>query len=127
MTREEKLKKFQKILKTIRFIIGMNCEEFGRMLGVTKQTISNYELERTKISKLFYIAARGVIDQINDPMINDLLEVTIDHPEKYDDSENITFTIDLFAKAIHGGADRKVISYSKMKYEKTNWIEEIRK
>ena len=119
-----KLEKLQKILKTIRFILEMNCEEFGSLLGVTKQTISNYETGKTKMPKIFYIAVRAVIDQLNDPMINDLLEVTIDHPEKYDDAENIAFTIDLFAKAIHGGANRKIISYSKMEYKRTDWLRE---
>ena len=85
---ENKLDRFQSILRTIRFILNITCKE------------------------------------INDPMINDLIEVTVDNPNKYDDSENIAFTIDLFAKAIHGGANRKIISYSKMEYKRTDWLRE---
>lgn len=122
---ENKLDKFQSILRTIRFILNITCKEFGDMIGVTKQTISNYEQGSNKISKIFYIAVRSILDDINDPMINDLIEVTVDNPNKYDDSENIAFTIDLFAKAIHGGANRKIISYSKMEYYKrTDWLRE---
>lgn len=121
---KNKLEKFQTILKTIRFILGMSCQEFGDMLGITKQTVSNYEMGKVKISKITYIGIRTLLDEINDLMINDLIEVTIDNPNKYDDSENIAFTIDLFAKAIHGGANRKIISYSKMEYKRTDWLRE---
>lgn len=75
------------------------------------------------LNKLFQ-TMNGVLDKINDPMINDLIEVVVDNPEKYD-IENITFTIDLFAKAICNGAKRELIRYIPIEYTKCDWLNEV--
>ena len=59
MTKNERL---QHHLKTIRMLLGKTTEEFGNAIGVTKQTVSNYEKNEVKISSMAYIAVRTMID-----------------------------------------------------------------
>lgn len=60
MTDEEKL---QKYLPLIRNAAGWTAEELGQKIGVTKQTISNIENNKTKLSKTQYLAIQMVISQ----------------------------------------------------------------
>lgn len=60
MTDEEKL---QKHLIIIRKAAGWTTEELGQKIGVTKQTISNLENMKTKMSKTQYLAIQMVISQ----------------------------------------------------------------
>ena len=60
MTDEEKL---QKYLPLIRNAAGWTAEELGNKIGVTKQTISNLENQRTRMSKTQYLAIQMVISQ----------------------------------------------------------------
>lgn len=52
----------QNNLALIRKAGGWSAEEFGDMIGVTKQTISNLENKKTPMSKTQYIAIRSVLD-----------------------------------------------------------------
>ena len=60
MTDEEKL---QKYLPLIRDAAGWTAEDLGNKIGVTKQTISNLEKQKTKMSKTQYLAIQMVISQ----------------------------------------------------------------
>ena len=60
MTDEEKL---QKHLTLIRKAAGWTTEELGQKIGVTKQTISNLENMKSKMSKTQYLAIQMVISQ----------------------------------------------------------------
>lgn len=60
VTDEEKL---QKYLSLIRNAAGWTAEELGTKIGVTKQTISNLENQKTKMSKIQYLAIQMVISQ----------------------------------------------------------------
>jgi DNA-binding XRE family transcriptional regulator len=60
VTDEEKL---QKYLPLIRNAAGWTAEELGNKIGVTKQTISNLETMKTKMSKTQYLAIQMVISQ----------------------------------------------------------------
>lgn len=60
MTDEEKL---QKYLPLIRSTAGWTAEELGNKIGVTKQTISNLENQKTRMSKIQYLAIQMVISQ----------------------------------------------------------------
>lgn len=60
MTDEEKL---QKYLPLIRNAAGWTAEDLGNKIGVTKQTISNLENQKTRISKTQYLAIQMVISQ----------------------------------------------------------------
>jgi len=59
---EAEIEKLQNSLLLIRKAGGWSAEEFGDMIGVTKQTISNLENKKTKMTKTQYIAIRAVLD-----------------------------------------------------------------
>ena len=59
---EGEIAKLQDNLLLIRKAGGWSAEEFGDMIGVTKQTISNLENKKTLMSKTQYIAIRAVLD-----------------------------------------------------------------
>lgn len=59
---ETEINKLQENLQLIRKAGGWSAEEFGDMIGVTKQTIRNLENKKTIMSKTQYIAIRAVLD-----------------------------------------------------------------
>lgn len=89
----EEIKRMQNNLLLIRRTVGWTAEEFGNQIGVTRQTINNIESGRNKLTKTQYIAMRSVLDaeMIRHPegteMLAILLDVLVDHPEKYSDKE----------------------------------------
>lgn len=60
--RRKQIKRLQDNLSSIRKIAGWSAEVFGKKLGVTKQTISNLENQKTPMSFIQYIAIRSVLD-----------------------------------------------------------------
>ncbi|WP_314087908.1 helix-turn-helix transcriptional regulator [Lactococcus chungangensis] len=60
--RRKQIKRLQDNLSSIRKIAGWSAEVFGEKLGVTKQTISNLENQKTPMSFIQYIAIRSVLD-----------------------------------------------------------------
>ena len=59
-------------------LIGWSAEEFGEMIGVTKQTIRNLEKKTTEMSKIQYIAIRAVLDyEIADRPDDKVLATTV--------------------------------------------------
>lgn len=89
------IERFQNNLLLIRRAAGWTAEEFGNKIGVTRQTINNLERKGTAITmnKTVYIAMRAVLeDEIrNNPddtqMLNDILEIFVDHPNQYEESK----------------------------------------
>ncbi len=59
---EREIERLTQNLPAIRKIAGWSSEELGEFIGVTKQTISNIETRKTKMSKTQYIAIRTIID-----------------------------------------------------------------
>lgn len=111
--------RMQENLLLIRRTVGWTAEEFGDRIGVTRQTINNIEFGRNKLSKTQYIAMRSILDaeMAQSPedtaMLRLLLDVLVDHPEKYGDAERA----DIFAKAnlmapaiLAGSATRETVS-----------------
>ena len=60
--REIQIKKLQQNLSSIRKISGWTAEVLGEKIGVTKQTISNLENQKTPMNFTQYIAIRSIID-----------------------------------------------------------------
>ena len=60
--REIQIKRLQQNLSPIRKISGWTAEVLGDKIGVTKQTISNLENNKTLMSFTQYIAIRSVLD-----------------------------------------------------------------
>lgn len=85
----DEIARMQKHLLLIRRTVGWTAEEFGEKIGVTRQTINNIEAGRNKLTKTQYIAMRSVLDaeMAQSPedteMLRVLLDVFVDHPEKY--------------------------------------------
>ena len=62
MTYEEKIKIMQHNLKYIRSILGLTEQDLGNMIGLTRQTISNIEYNKSKLSKVQYLAIMYVLE-----------------------------------------------------------------
>lgn len=60
--KEKSIRRLQKNLGAIRKIIGWTAQELADMLDITKQTMSNLETGRTKMSFVQYLAIRSLID-----------------------------------------------------------------
>ena len=56
------IKKLQVNLSSIRKIAGWTAQDLGKKIGVTKQTISNLENQKTEMTVTQYIAIRTVLD-----------------------------------------------------------------
>lgn len=115
----DEIQRMQKNLLLIRRAIGWTAIEFGERIGVTRQTINNIENGRNKLTKTQYLAMRSVIDAecIKNPeetkMVIALLDMLVDHPEKYPEEE----TKELVSKAnlispsiLAGTATRQTVS-----------------
>ena len=111
--------RMQENLLLIRRTVGWTAEEFGDRIGVTRQTINNIEFGRNKLSKTQYIAMRSVLDaeMAQSPedtaMLRLLLDVLVDHPEKYGETErdNILSKANVMAPSIlAGSATRETVS-----------------
>lgn len=61
-TDNRQIEKLQTNLSSLRKIAGWTAEDLGNELDVTKQTISNIETGKTKMSRVQYIAIRAVLD-----------------------------------------------------------------
>lgn len=74
----KEIKNLQNNLQLIRQAGGWSAEEFGEMIGVTKQTIRNLEKKTTEMSKTQYIAIRAVLDyEIADRPDDKVLATTV--------------------------------------------------
>lgn len=111
--------RMQENLLLIRRTVGWTAEEFGDRIGVTRQTINNIEFGRNKLSKTQYIAMRSVLDAEmaqfpeDTAMLRLLLDVLVDHPEKYGEDEraDVLSKANLMAPAIlAGSATRETVS-----------------
>ena len=87
----------QNNLKAIREILNWTIPDLSNLIGVTKQTIRNLETQKSRLTKLHYIALRTVIDfEIENLKTTDqdranraeLLLNFFDESEKYAASEN---------------------------------------
>lgn len=85
----EEIQRMQDNLLLIRRTVGWTAEEFGDQIGVTRQTINNIESGRNKLTKTQYIVMKSVIEaeMVKHPdeteMLRSLLDMLVDHPEKY--------------------------------------------
>lgn len=82
----------QKNLSAIRKVAGWTSEQLGEKIGVTKQTISNLENEKTQMTLIQYIALRSIIDfeiQTNKDnlVLPQVVEVLLNNYEEYTEKE----------------------------------------
>lgn len=110
---EREIEKLTQSLPSIRKIAGWSSEELGELIGVTKQTISNIETRKSKMSKTQYIAIRTIIDyEIAEHPENELLgkvvAILLDSEDTPEDKQKAKATIEMLDKtsksAISSGA-----------------------
>lgn len=105
------IKKLQINLNAIRKIAGWTAQELGNKIGVTKQTISNLENQKTEMTLTQYIAIRAVLDyEIESNKSNEILpqvvHVLLDVPDNEINTEErkrIDHAITTLAAASAGG------------------------
>lgn len=102
--------RLQKNLSSIRKIAGWTAEQLGEKIGVTKQTISNLENEKTPMTLTQYIAIRTIIDyEIQSNEENEILpkvvEVLLDKEDEYsaEEYDQISKNINTIASTAAGG------------------------
>ena len=59
---QKHIRRLQDNLASIRKIAGWTAEQLGEKIGVTKQTISNLENNKSPMNLTQYIAIRSVLD-----------------------------------------------------------------
>lgn len=108
---ENDIKKLQVNLSTIRKIAGWTAQDIGKKIGVTKQTISNLENQKTEMTLTQYIAIRTVIDyEIENNKSNEVLpqvvHILLDLPDdelNEEDHKKINQAVTTLAAASVGG------------------------
>lgn len=60
--RQRMVDAMQSSLKQIRQVLGFGVQEFGDLIGLTRQTINNLETQKNRMSSIQYIAVCAVID-----------------------------------------------------------------
>jgi len=100
----------QKHLSSIRKIAGWTAEELGNKIGVTKQTVSNLENQKTPMTLTQYIAIRAIIDyeiQTNkeNTVLPQVITILLDQHETFNEEERekISGHIKTLAASAAGG------------------------
>ncbi len=94
--RQNMIKVMQISLKQIRQILGLGVQEFGDLIGLTRQTINNLETQKSKMNSIQYIAICAVIDKyVEDnpnllPIISSILCSNENLPKIFKITENNT-------------------------------------
>ena len=93
--KQKQIKRLQDNLSSIRKIAGWTAEQLGEKIGVTKQTISNLENNKSPMNLTQYIAIRSVLDheiQSNpeNTVLPEVITILLDKDDidenKYDES-----------------------------------------
>ena len=61
---KEQLKRLQENLSTFRKITGYSTEEFGELIGLTRQSVTNLETGKTPFTPLHYRAIYHIINEV---------------------------------------------------------------
>ena len=96
--REAKVKRLQQNLASIRKIARWTAAELGDEIGVTKQTISNLENEKTPMNYTQYLAIRAVLSREEEnTVLQKAVELLVDCDElegdEYSQVQVVTDTI----------------------------------
>lgn len=81
---QKKIDAMQRNLYQLRKIAGWTAEELANKLGVSKQTISNLENKKAKLSQVQYIAIRAVFEyeKASNPVLSKVMSVLLDEEEE---------------------------------------------
>ena len=116
-TSERAISLLQDNLSVIRKVAGWTTEDMGCRIGVTKQTISNIENKKTKLTLTQYIAIRAVLDyEIQSNTENVALAQVVDVLLNKDgafsdeDEKKISDAVEIISSAAVGGAGTAVLA-----------------
>lgn len=76
---DDDIKKLQSNLRLLRMSMGWSLETFSKHLGVSKQSVLNYENGNSTMKKLQYIAFRSVIYDEYNTSNNNVLIFAVDN------------------------------------------------
>ena len=87
-----KIQRLQKNLYSIRKIAGWKAKDLANRLGVTKQTISNLETGKVKMTQVQYIAIRAVFEyeiasNPNNVVLAKVISILLDDETNQDEEE----------------------------------------
>lgn len=93
--RQHMIETMQMSLKQIRQVLGFGVQEFGDLIGLTRQTINNLETQKNKMSSTQYVAICAIIDNCtkNKPELLPILSTILCSNEN-DYSINVFETIE---------------------------------
>lgn len=104
---KEQIWRLQENLRSIRMIAGWTTEDLGNKIGVTKQTISNIENHKVKLTQTQYIAIRAVLEyEIKENPKNVVLAQVIPILLDYEDEnkkDEIKEAVETIAATASGG------------------------
>lgn len=116
-TSERAISLLQQNLSVIRKVAGWTTEDLGNRIGVTKQTISNIENKKTKLTLTQYIAIRAVLDyeiQSNpgNVALAQVVDVLLNKDGEFSDEEEkkISDAVEIISSAAAGGAGAAVLA-----------------
>lgn len=104
--REIRIRRLQQNLSVIRKVAGWTIEQMANKIGVTKQTISNLENNKTPMNFTQYIAIRAILDcEIETNTTNEVLARVVPMLLDSDDEEYNKFRepISVVAASAAGG------------------------
>lgn len=115
--RVRQIELLQDNLQSLRKLAGWTIEEFGEKIGVTKQTVSNLENKKTRLSQTQYIAIRTVLDyEIYEHPENTILQSAtsflLDEGRflSEEDYAKVKKSVETIAAAASGGIEKSVLS-----------------
>ena len=90
--RQKQINRLQENLSSIRKIAGWTAEVLGNKIGVTKQTISNLENNKTPMNFTQYIAIRSVLDaeieqNKENKVLPQVIAILLDSDDELDNDE----------------------------------------
>ena len=116
-TSERAIALLQENLSIIRKVAGWTTEDMGSRIGVTKQTISNIENKKTKLTLTQYIAIRAVLDyeiQSNpdNKALAQVVDILLNKDGEFSDEEEkkISEAVEVISSAAAGGAGTAVLA-----------------
>lgn len=111
---DDKKKNMKKYLPLIRVCAGWSAKDLADKLGVTRSQVSNIENSDKDMTTMQYLAIRQVLDQEirqsdekDIRMLEDVIKVLVDEPEKYTVKQRNQVLADanLLAPSILAGKD----------------------
>lgn len=105
----EEIEKLQDNLAVIRKAGNWTCEQFGDLLGLSKQSICNLEHKTVKMSKPQYIAIRSILDYtIEENDLDGILDLTV---KIFMNSHDIPNEVMMKARTFYNGLSKNEMNY----------------